>query len=161
MKASVLACRHKYFLITKAETSSRCAIPKSPEHTHPRWTGIADVWCTTATKNTTVYSPFLYSKNALTRILTEKARISSWRSSCCLKVNSERCSVLRRILPLREIRVNAKLKYVKYSKVPREKKKKKKVGSLQEELRIVLHYFQRIFPLQNIFRTSVPPIKLR
>lgn len=126
MKASVLACRHKYFLITKAETSSRCAIPKSPEHMHPRWTGIADVWCTTSTKNTTVYSPFLYSKNALTRILTEKARISSWRSSCCLKVNSERCSVLCRILPLREIRVNAKLKYVKYSKVPREKKKKKK-----------------------------------
>lgn len=157
LKTSVPACRHKYFLITKAETRTKCVIPKSPKRTHPQRTGTVEVWCTTVTKNTLVYSPFHYSKNVLTRILTEKARISSWKTSCCLGVRSETCSVLHRILPSREIRVNTKLKHLKNSKVPR----KKTVGSSQKELRIALHYFQCIFPLENIFRTSVLPIKLR
>ena len=37
LKASASACRHKYFLITKAETHTRCAVPKYPRRTQARY----------------------------------------------------------------------------------------------------------------------------
>lgn len=62
----------------------------------------------------------------LTRILIETARISSWKTSCCLGVRSETCSGLHWILPLGQIRANTKLKQLKNSKVTRGGKKSKK-----------------------------------
>lgn len=84
------------------------------------------MWCTAVTKNTSVYSPIHHKEDVLTGIPIEKGRISSWKTSCCLGVRSETRSVLHRILPLREIGVNTKLKHPKSHKVQRRKKKEKK-----------------------------------
>lgn len=150
LRASVLACHHKYFLITKAETCTRCVTPGTLKRTSSKDRHRRGVVYHCYQKYFG-YSPFHYSENVLTRALTEKARISSWKTSCCLGVRSETCSVLHRILPAREIRVPEE------QQSPKEKRKK--VGSLQKELRIAL--FPAFISLTEYFRTSVLPIKLR
>jgi len=118
------------------------------------------VWCTTVTKNTLVYSLFHHSENVLTRILIEKARISSWKTSCCLGVRTETCSVLHQVLPSREIRVNTKLKHLKASKVPRKKKKNthRKLAKRPKNSTALFHMY---ISLQRYFQDFCPTNQIK
>lgn len=134
------------------------------KHTQPHRTGSLEVWCTTVTKNTQVYSLFHYCKKMCWWGLTQKQ--PELVLGNLLLPWSQVWNVLRTSpnSPLRGNQGTYKVKAPE-SKVSRGKKlkkwRKKKLGSLQRELRIVLLYFQCIFPLENIFGTSVLPIKLR